>query len=281
MEPRQPADEPRREHRRHPRGRRPQLHDARPRAARALRHRLRRAGRREDLAGLPARRAHLHRGARRDAQPARGSAAARDGHAAQPVPRVDRRPAAGRRLRLGRRRRPGARLRGWPGRTRASATRRTVSTRRCSWRPRTPPRSAVARPRSAPTAASRSCRQAAGWPRRCGRRATSTGDWESVVDGLYARYGHYHWVHAINNTALVAAALYHLDGTSLPAICGVVQGGWDTDTNGAAVGSVFGALEPVDERWSAPLRGTVRELAALVRRDHARRVGAPDTRGRA
>ena len=37
VEPRQPADEPRREHRRHPRGRRPQLHDARRRAARALR----------------------------------------------------------------------------------------------------------------------------------------------------------------------------------------------------------------------------------------------------
>ena len=39
VEPREPADEPRREHRRHPGGRRPQLHDARRRAARALRHR--------------------------------------------------------------------------------------------------------------------------------------------------------------------------------------------------------------------------------------------------
>jgi len=82
-----------------------------------------------------------------------------------------------------------------------------------------------------------------------------TGDWESIVDDLYARYGHYHWVHAINNTALVAAALYHLDGFS-SGICGVVQGGWDTDTNGAAVGSIFGALEPIEARWSAPLRGT-------------------------
>ncbi len=80
------------------------------------------------------------------------------------------------------------------------------------------------------------------------------GEWESRVDELYRRYGHYHWVHAINNTALVAAALYAFEDYS-SAICGVVQGGWDTDTNGAAVGSIFGALMPVDDRWSSPLGG--------------------------
>lgn len=80
------------------------------------------------------------------------------------------------------------------------------------------------------------------------------GEWEQRVDALYERYGHYHWVHAINNTALVAAALHAFDDFS-PAICGVVQGGWDTDTNGAAVGSIFGALRPIEERWSAPLEG--------------------------
>ncbi len=80
------------------------------------------------------------------------------------------------------------------------------------------------------------------------------GDWESVVDELYARYGGYHGVHAINNTALVAAALYTFEDFS-SAICAVVQGGWDTDTNGAAVGSIFGALGPIEKRWSEPLRG--------------------------
>jgi ADP-ribosylglycohydrolase len=81
------------------------------------------------------------------------------------------------------------------------------------------------------------------------------GEWESRVDALYERYGHYHWVHAINNTALVAAALYAFDDFT-PAIGAAVQGGWDTDTNGAAVGSIFGALRPIEERWSAPLKGT-------------------------
>ena len=80
------------------------------------------------------------------------------------------------------------------------------------------------------------------------------GEWESRVDALYERYGHYHWVHAINNTALVAAAMYAFDDFS-QAIGGVVQGGWDTDTNGAAIASIYGALGPIDERWSAPLHG--------------------------
>jgi ADP-ribosylglycohydrolase len=80
------------------------------------------------------------------------------------------------------------------------------------------------------------------------------GDWETRVDALYERYGAYHWVHAINNTALVAAALHAFDDFG-EAIGAVVQGGWDTDTNGAAVGSILGALRPIDERWSTPLHG--------------------------
>jgi ADP-ribosylglycohydrolase len=80
------------------------------------------------------------------------------------------------------------------------------------------------------------------------------GDWEARLDAVHERYGRYHWVHAINNTALVAAALHAFDDFS-SAIGGVVQGGLDTDTNGAAVGSILGALRPVEERWSAPLKG--------------------------
>ncbi len=79
------------------------------------------------------------------------------------------------------------------------------------------------------------------------------GEWEDRVDAIYERFD-YHWVHAINNTALVAAAMYAFDEFS-QAICATVQGGLDTDTNGAAVGSIFGALGPIEERWSAPLKG--------------------------
>ena len=86
-----------------------------------------------------------------------------------------------------------------------------------------------------------------------------SGEWESIVDGLYERYGSLHWVHAINNTALVAAAMYHCASFE-EAIGAVVSGGWDTDTNGAAVGSIFGALAGaggIEPRWSGPLHDTV------------------------
>ncbi len=92
-----------------------------------------------------------------------------------------------------------------------------------------------------------------------GTARAASGDWESIVDALYDRYGSLHWVHAINNTALVAAAMYHCT-TFDEAIGNVVAGGWDTDTNGAAIGSIFGALagvDGIDARWSEPLHDTV------------------------
>ena len=88
--------------------------------------------------------------------------------------------------------------------------------------------------------------------------ALSDQDWESLVDELFDAYGHYHWVHAINNTALVAAALYRFDGDFSGGIGGAVQGGLDSDTNGAAVGSVLGALagaRGIPGRWVEPLHG--------------------------
>jgi ADP-ribosylglycohydrolase len=91
--------------------------------------------------------------------------------------------------------------------------------------------------------------------------AGRTDDWETVLDGLHGRYGHYHWVHAVNNAALVAAALVHGRGAYGRSIAAAVMGGWDTDSNGATVGSVVGAMVGrggIDEAWAEPLRGEVR-----------------------
>ena len=92
---------------------------------------------------------------------------------------------------------------------------------------------------------------------RTARELARERPWEEVVDALYAGFD-YHWVHAINNTALAAAALYAFDGDFSGGICAAVQGGLDTDTNGAAVGSILGALagaSGIEERWTAPLKG--------------------------
>jgi ADP-ribosylglycohydrolase len=86
--------------------------------------------------------------------------------------------------------------------------------------------------------------------------ARAETDFERVVDGLHERHGDLHWVHAINNAALVAAALAHGDGDFTRSIAAAVAGGWDTDSDGATVGSVAGALAGaarIPAHWTEPL----------------------------
>jgi ADP-ribosylglycohydrolase len=86
--------------------------------------------------------------------------------------------------------------------------------------------------------------------------AASARSWDEIVDELDRRHAGQHWVHAVNNTALVVAALCHFGCDFDAAICGVVSAGLDTDTNGAAVGTIVGAavgVEGIDARWRAPL----------------------------
>ncbi|WP_443070313.1 ADP-ribosylglycohydrolase family protein [Streptomyces sp. WAC05374] len=83
-------------------------------------------------------------------------------------------------------------------------------------------------------------------------------DFDTVADRLHAAYGTYHWVHAVPNTALLAAALTHADGDFTLSICRAVSGGWDTDSNGATAGSVAGLLaghpDRIPDRWTSPLK---------------------------
>lgn len=101
-----------------------------------------------------------------------------------------------------------------------------------------------------------------------------------ALDVLHAELGHLHWVHTLNNAALIAYALASGGGELAPSVATAVVGGWDTDSAGATVGSVVGALRGAQElpsRWVAPLRGriatslpgpAVREIADLARETH-------------
>ncbi|MFF0018380.1 ADP-ribosylglycohydrolase family protein [Streptomyces sp. NPDC005374] len=91
------------------------------------------------------------------------------------------------------------------------------------------------------------------------RLAGQHDDFDQVVDALHATHADtHHWVHAIPNTALIAAALTHADGDFTGSICRAVSGGWDTDSNGATAGSIAallaGAPEHLPDRWTAPLK---------------------------
>ncbi|WP_329121698.1 ADP-ribosylglycohydrolase family protein [Streptomyces sp. NBC_01353] len=88
--------------------------------------------------------------------------------------------------------------------------------------------------------------------------ARDTPDFDAVVDRLHTTLGGYHWVHAVPNAAVLAAALTHADGDFSRSICAAVSGGWDTDSNGATAGSVAGLLtghpDRLPERWTSPLK---------------------------
>ncbi|MGW1775981.1 ADP-ribosylglycohydrolase family protein [Streptomyces sp. NPDC002104] len=90
------------------------------------------------------------------------------------------------------------------------------------------------------------------------RTAAAEPEFDTVVDLLHARYGHYHWVHAVPNTAVIAAALTHADGEFTHSVCRAVSGGWDTDSNGATAGALAGLLagspDAIPHRWTAPLK---------------------------
>jgi ADP-ribosylglycohydrolase len=93
--------------------------------------------------------------------------------------------------------------------------------------------------------------------------------WEQTLGALYAAFGHYHWVHAINNAALVVAALLYGQGDYERSITAAVMGGWDTDCNGATVGSIVGLMNAqVPAKWTDPLRNRLR--TSLKGFDHSR-----------
>jgi hypothetical protein len=89
------------------------------------------------------------------------------------------------------------------------------------------------------------------------RRATSPLE---LVERIWDSFKHYHPVHTNNNAALVAAALVFAGDDFEKAITTAVLGGWDTDCNGATVGSIMGAklgAACLPSSWTAPLNDTL------------------------
>jgi len=106
-------------------------------------------------------------------------------------------------------------------------------------------------------------------------------DWERVYDRINEGYGHYHGVHTINNAALVTMGLLFGADDYEAGIVTAVCGGWDTDCNGATVGSILGAkfgAKALPEKWTGVfndrLLSSVRDcndnrISELAARTHA------------
>lgn len=83
---------------------------------------------------------------------------------------------------------------------------------------------------------------------------------EEAFDALYAAHKGLHWVHVLNNAAVVAYALAASGGDFGRGICAAVSAGWDTDSNGATVGGIMGALAgaaALPDRWTRLLKGRI------------------------
>jgi ADP-ribosylglycohydrolase len=66
-------------------------------------------------------------------------------------------------------------------------------------------------------------------------------DWQTAWDKINLAYGKYFWAHTINNAAVVLLSLLYGGGDLARSIAISVMSGWDTDCNGATVGSIIGA----------------------------------------
>ncbi len=98
-----------------------------------------------------------------------------------------------------------------------------------------------------------------------------TADWRAAWERINNYCGQYHWIHTINNALIVALGLLYGDGDFSRSISIAVMGGWDTDCNGATVGSVMGALlgaGRLPPRWIEPLHDITR--SAVIGYDGSR-----------
>ena len=70
----------------------------------------------------------------------------------------------------------------------------------------------------------------------------------------------HHWCHTISNAMVVTASLLYGEGDYSKSICLAVEAGFDTDCNGATVGSILGitcTIDGIDKKWTEPFNDTL------------------------
>ena len=91
-------------------------------------------------------------------------------------------------------------------------------------------------------------------------RGVSQKDCLKAIGERYDEYTSHGWCHTISNAMIVVMALLYGGGDYGRSVCMAVEAGFDTDCNGATVGSVLGmanGCSSIDEYWTKPINDTL------------------------
>ena len=78
------------------------------------------------------------------------------------------------------------------------------------------------------------------------------------IHTIYDERNDHDWCHTISNAMIVVAALLYGGGDYGKSVCMAVETGFDTDCNGATIGSVLGmrnGYDALDKKWFEPIHG--------------------------
>ena len=82
----------------------------------------------------------------------------------------------------------------------------------------------------------------------------------ALIHSRYNNENSHDWCHTISNALIVTAALLYGEGKFGKSICMAVETGFDTDCNGATVGSIVGmmfGIDNIEREWIEPLNGVL------------------------
>ena len=92
------------------------------------------------------------------------------------------------------------------------------------------------------------------------KNGTAFEDVYKYIHSAYDEHTSHGWCHTISNAMIVAAALLYGGGDFGRSICTAVGMAFDTDCNGATVGSVLGmrgGIDSIDDYWKKPINGKI------------------------